>query len=281
MYIERPEGIAIADGAGFGHASHYRRIARPDMLAPAPQDYASQGHLYHGILQGLTRLTEQLGEERVFIGHRQAQVGTDEFGLPGLFKVVDLASARRAIDEIVLQGEGAPAHRDNSHFARFKAIRDELGALRAARAGFEPARPVVSNPMLGTTGIARDRVRVVEPVAGKVIDLGNSIYGLMIRVLSQVFAPAPLPSALRIELANSATSLMSMMARVAEVATRLPIDAARPGATAAPNFELPGSAGPAGAGLRSAHPRRTIDRTRRRGAPHGERRSAGRHRQRP
>ena len=48
MFIERPEGIDIADGAGFSHANHYRRIARPDLLAPAPQDYASQGHLYHG-----------------------------------------------------------------------------------------------------------------------------------------------------------------------------------------------------------------------------------------
>ena len=243
MYIERPEGLAIADGAGFSHAMHYRRVARPDMLAPSPQDYASQGHLYHGVLQGLARLCEQLGEERVFVGHSQAQVSSDEFGLPGLFKVTDLASARSAIEEIVLQGEGAPAHREDSHFARFKTIRRELGELRAARPGFEPARPVVCNPMLGEAGITRDRVPVVEPLAGQVIDLGNSIYALMIRTLSQVFAPAPLPRDLRVALATSATVLMSAMGRVADVATRLPIDAARAGSTAAPNFELPGSAG--------------------------------------
>ena len=213
------------------------------MLAPSPQDYASQGHLYHGVLQGLARLCEQLGEERVFVGHSQAQVSVDEFGLPGLFKITDLASARGAVEEIVLQGEGAPAHRDDSHFARFKAIRRELGELRAARPGFEPARPVVCNPMLGDTGITRDRMRVVEPLAGQVVDLGNSIYALMIRALSQVFAPAPLPRDLRMALATSATVLMSAMGRVADVATRLPIDAARAGSTAAPNFELPGSAG--------------------------------------
>ena len=243
MFIERPEGIAIADGAGFGHAAHYRRVARPDMLAPSPQDYVSQGHLYHGVLQGLARLCEQLGEERVFVGHNQAQVGTEEFGLPGLFKITNLASARSAVEEIVLQGEGAPTHREDSHFARFKTIRRELGELRAARPGFEPARPVVGNPMLGNSGITRDRVPVVEPLAGQVLDLGNSIYALMIRALSQVFAPAPLPRDLRVALATSATVLMSAMGRVAEVATRLPIDAARPGSTAAPNFELPGSAG--------------------------------------
>jgi CDGSH-type Zn-finger protein/uncharacterized Fe-S cluster protein YjdI len=243
MYIERPEGLLIADGAGFGHATHYRRVARPDMLAPSPQDYASQGHLYHGVLEGLARLCEQLGEERVFVGHGQAQVSIEEFGLPGLFKIADLASARAAIEQIVLQGEGAPAHRDDSHFARFKAIRSELGELRAARPGFEPARPVVCNPMLGDAGITRDRVRVVEPLAGQVIDLGNSVYALMIRALSQVFAPAPLPRDLRVELAASTTVLMSTMARVAEVATRLPINAAKDRSTAAPNFELPGSAG--------------------------------------
>ena len=243
MFIERPEGIEIADGVGFGHGAHYRRIARPGMLAPSPQDYASQGHLYHGVLQGLARLTEQLGEERVFVGHGQAQVGGEEFGLPGLFRITDLASAQRAIEEIVLQGEGAPAHREDSHFARFSAIRRELGQLRAARPAFEPARPVVRNPMLGEAGIERDRVRIVEPLTSQVVDLANSIYALMIRALSQVSAPAPLPRDLRLALATSTTALMSAMSRVAEAATRLPVDAARPGATAAPNFELPGSSG--------------------------------------
>jgi CDGSH-type Zn-finger protein/uncharacterized Fe-S cluster protein YjdI len=102
---------------------------------------------------------------------------------------------------------------------------------------------VVSNPMLGDTGITRDRVRVVEPLAGQVLDLGNSIYMLMIRTLSQVFAPAPLPRDLRVALATSSNVLMSAMGRVAGIATRLPIDATRAGPTAAPNFELPGSAG--------------------------------------
>jgi CDGSH-type Zn-finger protein/uncharacterized Fe-S cluster protein YjdI len=243
MFIERPEGLSITDGAGFSHAAHYRRLARPDMLAPSPQDYASQGHLYHGVLQGLARLTGQLGEERVFVGHGEAQVGVEEFGLPGLFKVTDLASAQRAIEEIVLQGEGAPAHRENSHFARFNAIREELGRLRAARPAFEPSRPVVRNPTLDNLGIVRDRIRIADPLTSRVIDLANSIYALMIRALSQVFAPAPLPRELRLGLATSTTFLMSIMGRLAETATRLPVGPDRTDSTAAPNFELPGSSG--------------------------------------
>jgi len=242
MFIERPEDIRIADGAGFEHASHYRRLARPDMLAPSPQDYATQGHLYHGALQGLVRLVEQLGEERVFVGHGQAQVGPEEFALPGLARITDLASAQRAIEQIVLQGEGAPAHREDSHFARFSAIRKELAALRAARPAFEPARPVVRNPLLGS-GLGHEGARIADPLAAKVVDLANSVYALMIRALSQVFAPAPLPRDLRIALATSTTALMSIMGRIAEAATRLPADPARPGLNAAPNFELPGSAG--------------------------------------
>ena len=243
MFIERPETAAIEDGAGFSHGNHYRRIARPDMLAPSPQDYASQGHLYHGVLHGLARLVEQLGEDRVFVGHGQAQVSTEEFGLPGLFRITDLASAQRAVEQIVAQGEGAPAHRADSHFARFSAIRSELGALRAARPGFEPARPVIRNPMLGDFGITHDRTRIVDPLASRVVDLANSIYALMVRALSQVFAPTPLPTQLRSALAATTTTLMATMSRVADVATRLPADPSVSEETAAPNFELPGSSG--------------------------------------
>lgn len=243
MFIERPEEIVISDGAGFGHEANYHRVVRRDLLSPSPQDYVSQGHLYHGVLQGLARLVEQWGEDRVFVGHGEAQIGMEEFGLPGLFKITDLASAQRAIEEIVLQGEGAPAHRNDSHYARFAAVKAELVQLRAQRPAFEPARPVVRNPFLSDMGLAHEGVRIDAPVTAQVIDLGNSVYALMIRSLSQVLSPAPLPRDLRIELAREAATLMSAMARIAEVATRQPAAATHPGLTAAPNFELPASTG--------------------------------------
>src|SRR6185295_11937846 len=130
------------DGVGFDHKSHYRRAARPDLLSPTPQDYDSQGHLYHGALNGLIELVEQSGEDKVFVGHDQSQVAAAEFGLPGLFKVTDLASAKRAIEVIVAQ-------RDDSHYARFAAVNDEYRRLSAARPDFAPARPAAENPTFG------------------------------------------------------------------------------------------------------------------------------------
>lgn len=242
LYIERPENLDIRDGRGFDHKDHYQRAARPDLLSPSPQDYVSQGHLYHGVLNGLIRLVAQDGEAKVFVGHDEAQVSGAEFGLPGLFKVSDLKTARRAIEEIVFQGEGAPAHSETSHFARFAAIKKELTAMRAARPGFEPARPVVANPTLNDASERPDLTRVADARAAKTVDLGNAVYALMMRTLSQVFSPAPLPHELRAGLAVGATELMYAMQMVGEAATRLPI-ATGSALTAGLTFSLPRSSG--------------------------------------
>ncbi len=242
LYIERPEGLNLRDGAGFDHKDHYQRAARPDLLSPSPQDYVSQGHLYHGALNGLVRLTEQWGEDKVFVGHDQSQVSGAEFGLPGLFKVTDLASAKRAIEEIVTQGEGAPAHSLDSHYARFAAIKDELVRMRQARPAFEPARAAAENPTLSDAFERPDLTHIVETRAAKTVDLGNAIYALMMRTLAQVFSPAPLPQELRVGLAVGSTELMYAMQMVGEAATKLP-RARGARSTAGLSFSLPRSAG--------------------------------------
>ncbi|HEY3887534.1 MAG TPA: ferritin-like domain-containing protein [Caulobacteraceae bacterium] len=239
MYIERPEGVELVDGAGFDHPAHHSRPSRPDLLTPTPRDYASQGQLYHRILRGLADLVDEIGEENVFVGHDQAQVGRAEIGMPGLFSITDLASARRAIEEIVEQGEGAPAHRAASHFQRFSAIRDELDVLQRARPDFEPARPVVENPCLDSRPAQLDLSQICDPVTAKVVDLGNALYALLMRTYAQVFSPAPLPHDLRVELAAAATELMYAMSFVGEAATSLPAGTLSPGATAGLTFALP------------------------------------------
>ena len=243
IYIERPEGITLVDGAGFDHPAHYARATRPDLLSPTPRDYASQGQLYHSVLRGISKLVDKLGEKNVFVGHSEAQVGAAEFGLPGLFKVDGLAAARRAVDEIVHQGEGAPAHRDGSHYQRFVAIKEELVRLKRARPDFVPARPVVENPTLVDYGDRRDVTRIGDALASKVVDLGNSLYALMMRTFAQVFAPAPLPRDLRVGLALVANELMYAMNCVGYAVTLLPVGPERPDGTAGLTFELPISSG--------------------------------------
>ena len=243
VFLERPEGIDIQDGRGFVHESRYPRVICAELLTPTPREYHSQGHLYHGIAQAIRNLAEQLGESALFAGHGEAQLGSAEFPLPGLFKVSCVDSAMEAIEEIVRQGEGAPAHRDDSHYARFVAIRDEHRELKAGRPDFTAAHPAAVNPVL-TEFTADARVaRITNPPARRLVDLGNSIYGLMVHVLAQVCAPAPLPDGLRRGLSDVSSELMRLLTTIGEASTRLPIGDERPGVNAGLTFALPRSFG--------------------------------------
>jgi CDGSH-type Zn-finger protein/uncharacterized Fe-S cluster protein YjdI len=243
VFIEKPEGIDIKDGAGFHHESHYERVVCTDLLTPTPREYSSQGHLYHGIAQAIRRLADELGEDGLFLGHGEAQLSSAEFPLPGLIEVTGVETAMKAIEEIVLQGEGAPAHREDSHYARFAAIRDEYQTLRAARPDFVAAHPAAVNPVLTEFAESDTVERITEPLARHVVDLGNSVYGLMLHTTVQVCAPVPLPSGLRQGLSDVSAELMRLMTTIGEAAARLPIASERPGVNAGLSFALPRSFG--------------------------------------
>jgi CDGSH-type Zn-finger protein/uncharacterized Fe-S cluster protein YjdI len=243
VFIEHPEGIEVRDGEGFAHESHYERVICPDLLTPTSRDYDTQGHLYHGIAQAIRRLAAELGEERLFVGHGEAQLSSVEFPLPGLFEVTGVESALKALEEIVTQGEGAPAHREDSHYARFESVRREFLAMKKARPDFEPALPAAFNPVL--TELADDSrvTRVSNARARRIVDIGNSVYGLMLHTLAQVCAPAPLPSGLREGLADVSSDLMRYLTVIGEAAVRVPICDDKPGITAGLSFGLPRSFG--------------------------------------
>jgi len=243
VFLERPEGIDVQDGLGFVHESRYPRVICSELLTPTPREYHSQGHLYHGIAQAIRHLAGQLGEAALFAGHGEAQLGSAEFPLPGLFRVSCVDSAMQAIEEIVRQGEGAPAHRDDSHYARFVAIRDEHRKLKGARPDFVAAHPAAVNPALTEFAADAAVARITNPLARRLVDLGNSIYGLMVHVLAQVCAPAPLPAGLRRGLSEVSSDLMRLLTAVGEASARLPIGDAHPGMNAGLTFALPRSFG--------------------------------------
>src|SRR6516164_8905333 len=120
IYLERPEGMAVDDAAGFAAAGHAEPVtAGGGGLVAVPQEWRTVGHLYRGIEQGLAGLCARYGEEAVFIGPARAQAVTEIFEWPELTAVTGLASAGAAIETIVEQGEGARGDWYRSHFVTF------------------------------------------------------------------------------------------------------------------------------------------------------------------
>jgi Ferritin-like len=110
IYLERPEGMALDDAAGFAAARHAQPLtASGSGLVGVPEPWQTVGHLYRGIEAGLAALCARYGEDAVFIGPARAQAVTDIFEWPELIAVTDLAPARQAMETIVEQGEGRAA----------------------------------------------------------------------------------------------------------------------------------------------------------------------------
>src|SRR5262245_35501855 len=107
LYLERPEGMERMDAEGFVPTAPPDDPLAPDEALPRAQDFATVGHLYRGISQGLTHLVDRYGERAVFVGSPRAQARPELFRWPQLIAVTDLESAHAAIEEIIVQGEGA------------------------------------------------------------------------------------------------------------------------------------------------------------------------------
>ncbi len=144
MFLERPEGMDLDDAEGMAAFGRAAPAMQPGEIVPRSQDFATVGHLYRSIEAGFARLADKLGERRLFVGPPQAQATQRYFGWPELIVVTDLASAHKAIDEILEQGEGARGNWNDAHFGQFVQIMDEYLQLREANPAFEPARPVVT-----------------------------------------------------------------------------------------------------------------------------------------
>jgi hypothetical protein len=131
IYLERPEGSDEPDGAGFESPANLTRAIPGLRLTPTGYDYRTVGEFYEEISGNLRQFVEQIGEAAVFCGDPALQLSQAEIRLVGAQPVMHLESAMAAIETIIVEGEGAPADRDNSHFQRFIAIREEFKALKA------------------------------------------------------------------------------------------------------------------------------------------------------
>ncbi|HEY0782942.1 MAG TPA: ferritin-like protein, partial [Thermoanaerobaculia bacterium] len=94
--------------------------------------YRTVGEFYQAIVDGLEALVAKLGEREVFTGDPARQVPPElYYGGGGTVTAVrDLAAARRALDEIIDQGEGETRSMfdgdgDLAHFFRFLEIKHQ------------------------------------------------------------------------------------------------------------------------------------------------------------
>jgi hypothetical protein len=110
-------------------------------IVPQLQDFATIGHLYRSIEQGLAHLADKFGERHLFVGPPRAQATSTDFRWPELVAVTDLASAQRALDTILEQGEGARGQWETAHFGQFVQILEENRRMLSANPAFDPVRP--------------------------------------------------------------------------------------------------------------------------------------------
>lgn len=240
IYLERPEGMALDDAAGFAAGRHAQPLTADDTgLVAVPQQWQTVGHLYRGIEAGLATLCARHGEDAVFTGPARAQAVTDIFEWPELVAVTDLASARRAIETIVEQGEGARGDWIESHFGTFVGILEDLLAQQAADPAFNPARPVEPAFVRLPPDVEAGTL-IEDPTTAQVADLANGLYEVVLQVLSRYYIHHGETAADFDTLARTAKHLMNwVMRELGPVLTALPVGPSRPGQTAGPTFDIP------------------------------------------
>src|SRR3989454_4520291 len=239
MYLERPEGMALEDAEGFAALSKMDPLRNDDpQLTAGQEEWHTVGHLYRGVEAGLAHLVDRHGEAGVFIGPPEAQATTQVFEWPQLTAVTDLASASRAIELIVEQGEGARGDWVNSHFGKFVGILEDFLAMRGLDPAFEPARPVLAVYLRQPPDV--DQVTLIgDRLTRRVADLFNAVYEVTLQVQSRYFVHhGETPDELE-TLAKTAKHLMNwVMRNLGPVLTALPVGPSFPGRTAGPAFEI-------------------------------------------
>jgi CDGSH-type Zn-finger protein/truncated hemoglobin YjbI len=238
MFLERPEGMDLADGDGLAAVGRAAPLLSERDIVPRGQDFATVGHLYRSIEAGFARLCAKYGEDWLFAGPPDAQATEAHFGWPELIAVTDLASAQRAIDEILEQGEGPRGNWRNAHFGQFVAILDEYQQLREGNPGFDPVRPVLVASVRQPERDA-DVPLIGDPLTARVTDLFNVGYEILLQIFERFFAHTEETDAQLKTLADATVGLMLRVIKpLGDLITTLPVGPDHPEMTAGPSFEL-------------------------------------------
>jgi nitroreductase len=239
LFLERPEGMDRQDASEFVTTAAPRDAVDEHETLPRGQEFATVGHLYRGIADGLRTLAARLGEGALFVGSPRAQATPELFGWPQLVPVTDLGSALAAVEEIIEQGEGARGDWQHAHYGRFLSVRQEYDALRQADPTFEPARPVLGAFLRQPFDIPTPRPVITDPRARQVAELAGLAYELTLHVLLRFFTHTDETDEQLHVLVDTSLALMARVLQpLATELTTLPVGPAHPGRTAGFAFEM-------------------------------------------
>jgi CDGSH-type Zn-finger protein/truncated hemoglobin YjbI len=238
MFLERPEGMDLDDAPGLAaYEQAIPHVSEHDIV-PTGQDFATVGHLYRSIEEGFEHLTAKYGERWLFVGPPRAQATQQHFGWPELVPVTDLASAKRAIEEILEQGEGPRGNWQNAHFGQFVEVLDEYQQMMVANPAFDPVRPVMAANVRPARPPAQMPL-ITDRQTARITDLFNVGYEIMLQIFERFFAHTEETDAQLKVLADTTIGLMfQIIGPLANLITALPAGPDYPGRTAGPSFEL-------------------------------------------
>ncbi|TMR08481.1 hypothetical protein ETD86_47605 [Nonomuraea turkmeniaca] len=227
------------DAAGFISCDPPPEPIVPGEIFPRAQEFATVGHLYRGIKDGLTALVAGVGEEQVFCGSPRAQATPELFHWPEMVAVTDLKSACAAIDEIIEQGEGAQGDWQDAHYGRFLKIWEEYAALRAADPDFEPAHPALGAFTRQPFDVREPQTLIGDPGTLALAELCNLAYEAILWLLTRFFTHTDESDEELDVLIDAAITMMAGVLRpLGTELARRPVGPAHPGRTAGPAFEM-------------------------------------------
>jgi hypothetical protein len=240
LFLERPEGMKVEDAEALMNApAEEDKIKQLEGMMPSHQEFSTIGHLYRGIEQGIRELAKKYGERDLFVGSRKAQASKEFFGWEKLVTVSDVSSATAAVEEIIVEGEGASGDWKKAHFGRFLAVYDEYRRMREDDPHFEPARPVIPAYVRYHDDVTEPIVKISDPLTLRVADLFNSTYEIMLQLLTRFFLHVGTTHAELEALSNTAVDVMFKGVRpLGNYLTALPVGPSYQGKTAGPAFEI-------------------------------------------
>jgi CDGSH-type Zn-finger protein/truncated hemoglobin YjbI/ferredoxin len=239
IFLERPEGMELKGAAEIdAPVEEAVPLMGEGDIVPELQDFATVGHLYRSIEQGVAHLAEKFGERGLFVGPPRAQATSANFRWPELVAVTGVESAQQAIDTILEQGEGARGDWQHAHFGQFVEILDEYRQLRNQNPAFDPVRPVLFATV--RPGERGEGIPLIgDELTARCTDLFNVGYEILLQTFERYFAHTEETDA---QLATLAEATVALMLRVLKplgsVITALPVGPEHPGMTAGPSFEL-------------------------------------------